>query len=248
MNNQNQIVAKLIKLYDEWETDPTWLENYPAANENDFAFMVAAICDRGTKAQKAWEMPDKLISKLKEDRLGKLEPKNISTINQNTLERLLRSIGARFPYEFAKAIKSAAVRIVDEYDGSAENIFNCYSALELYHRLTKFYGIGPKIANMVIRFLHDQYGYNYEDIEYINMPGDRHNAKVLYRLGLIDNIDIKQSRGASRKLAGRNARKLDSTFDLGTEWCLANQPDCSGSESVGEPCPMNTLCPKIGIL
>jgi len=101
---------------------------------------------------------------------------------------------------------------------------------------------------MLVRILHDQCDYGYRDIEYVGLPGDRHNARVMYRLGLIDTNDIRAAVHGALLLAGVNARKLDSTFGIGVGWCKVSNPACDGGpDDASKPCPMLPLCPKVGV-
>lgn len=248
LDNRDAITTRLIELYDEWESSSDWLDKYPTARDDDFGFLVAAICDRQMPAQKAWTIPDGLKELLESEDLGDFSAETVSGLHANTLEKMLRQLGARYPKTFAKSIKKAARVIMNEYEGDASSIYEARSALEVYHRLRDLHGIGPKIAAMLVRILHDQCDYGYRDMDYIGLPGDRQNARVMYRLGLIDSNDVGLAVDAALRLAGKDARKLDSTFGIGQAWCTAKDRRCEGNPATDlGPCPMLDLCPKFGL-
>ncbi|WP_224362180.1 hypothetical protein [Hyalangium versicolor] len=116
------------------------------------AFLLGGVFDRLVTVNRAWECPALLA-----DRLGHLDVRRIAKMSERQLARVLgRQSDARalhrFPSMMARCVISACKRLVNQYDGSAANIWKRNpGANEVLRRLDEFEGISQKIAHMVER-------------------------------------------------------------------------------------------------
>jgi endonuclease III len=143
--------------------------------------------------------------------------------------------------------------LTDFYDGNARYIWQGEKAAKVIERLKSFEGISQKIANMAARFLGTYYGERFNDWEKIDIPVDRHIARLFLRTGLVPaasgdkvqkitvltNPIINKARALSPKFPGA----LDEpAFEVGKYWCTKEEAYC---DYEGEPCPLSQICRRL---
>ena len=75
----------------------------------------------------------------------------------------------------------------------------------------------------------------------MDIKPDVHTTRVFYRLGFISEPSEDSAVKAARRLNPEYPGALDApAWIIGRRWCTRWNPDCSG-------CPLNTVCPKIGL-
>ena len=152
----------------------------------------------------------------------------------------------RFCKKRAGYLKELAVKIVNEYNSDAGNIWKNASADEIKRRLLTFKGFGPKLSNMVPINLIRNFGMKLRNIDSMDIAVDVHVERVLKRTGIVDEGETDKGRMALevRNLAATQGI-LPMELDLplwasGKFFCHAYAPDCSG-------CPLSASCPRIQV-
>lgn len=222
---------------------------------NPNAFFIAAIFDRAITADKAWEIPYQL-----KKRLGHLNVYKLSKMTKREMISYLSSkkYGPtlhRFYPQIAECLIFDCKLLVSKYHGDARNIWqNDPNAKTVIKKLREFRGIGQKIANMFVRLLVTYYGVKLVGWEDIDIPVDRHVARVFLRTGLItsENGKIEYSIPEIRYSIIQKARELypkypaaldEPAFVIGREWCTESEALCDYYEDY-EPCPLSNVCTK----
>ena len=222
--------------------------------ENDSnAFFIAVLFDRMLPWEKAWEAPLQL-----KGRLGHLDVNKISKMNIHSLAKVIgkgpsQKALVRFPNRMAGGLVSACRMLMTHYAGNAQNIWQGATAARLIERLCEFVGIIQKIANMTARFLGTYYGVQLNDWEKIDIPVDRHVARLFLRAGLVQPVNSDPVQRISnlkhaiiekaRSLSPRFPGALDEpAFEIGRYWCTSEQAHCNHEL---EPCPLRVICPNL---
>jgi endonuclease-3 len=211
-----------------------------AAKEiNDpFAFALAGVLDRGTKAEVIWTIPYYL-----KKQLGKLDPQFFANASIEELDELFRKLPRKPRYinDAPYTVKGLAEIIVNEYDGQAQKLWENRSSKALKATLERIYGVGPGIASMIILLLERWFKVYFDDIDHRNMDvkADVHIIRVFQRLGFISEPTSTAALDAARKLNPEFPGALDApAWYIGRNWCTAFMSKCY-------QCPVNEVCPKI---
>jgi len=111
-----------------------------------YTYVIAV--DYQTDAQKLWRNARRLYTKNPEY----FEPENIITIHDDELRTFVRSLGARFPNNGAKAWKDISTILIRQYDGDPRNITRePLTSREIWKKLDKLpYIRGKKIAHSIL--------------------------------------------------------------------------------------------------
>lgn len=202
---------------------------------NPFAFLVGAVFDRGMPWEKAWEIPYWI------DQEGILDASKLAAMEESDLQCLLERLRVKPRYgskRGAKTLRDAAMLVVRDFDGNAAAIWQNASPAEVEKQLQTIWGVGPGIASMVTRILHDDCEMSRGQEKQIDVKPDVHVMRVFKRTGLTHSESEDEARDAARRLNPDFPGELDSpAFSIGQKWCYANNPDC------GE-CPLEVVCPK----
>lgn len=253
---QEMVAGKLAEIYEDWVgyglTGNLKIDNL--ARENSFAFIVGVLLDGGgVTADQAWRGMLNLHKRLQEIGMP-FTPKGVAGLHLNTLKSLTarKPCVHRFHGEMARMIKAAAVKIVDEYGGDSDAVFDVYSAREAFHRLMAFTGIGDKKANMAVRLLVDEFEYDFEDVEHMNVPVDVHVIRVFRRTGLTPaGVGRYEIQRAAAALYPEAPWTLDAAWHIGLNWCKESGPICDGDSvaagchDYANPCPLKSVCPQL---
>ena len=199
----------------------------PIKIRNPNAFFLGALVDRQIPSEKAWAFPYEL-----KRRLGSIDPYFLAELPLEKIEEAIARKPAlhRHPKQISRCIKRAALLLVEKYNGNAASIWETANSYEeLYKRLTEFPCIGDKIANMIIRILHDYFGY---DFGRIDLPVDRHDRRVVARLtgGALTPKEL------AKLLFPENPAIIDEVlFYIGKNYCKPRKPRC-------DECPLKEVC------
>ena len=138
------------------------------------------------------------------------------------LQSLIRSTG--FYRNKAKNIKAACRMIVDEFGGKVPDTME---------DILKLPGVARKTANIVL-------GNAYGVIE--GVPVDTHAIRISYLLGLTkEKNPLKIEKDLMALIPSRDWLHISNLFvHHGRAICIARRPLCSR-------CPLNKLCPKVGL-
>lgn len=205
-----------------------------------FAFVLAICLDRGTTADVIWTIPYYL-----REQLGHLDPKLISEMS----EEELKSVYARLPKKpryinaAPRTIAEIAHLVVTEFGGEATGIWTNKAAREVKATFREVYGVGPGIASMAVLLIERAFGEMFTELDrpQMDIKPDVQTMKVLFRLGVADTQDEYEAVQAARHLNPAFPGALDNALWLiGRKWCHTQDPNC-------EECPLNAVCPKIGV-
>ncbi len=200
---------------------------------NPFAFLVGAAFDRGLPWKSAWEIPYRI------DQRGMLDPFKLASSSEARLKRLLESLPVRPRYGGgARTLKEAAALVV-KHGGNAAAIWEGVSPTQASRRLRSIHGVGPGIASMAVRLLHDDWGMFKGQEREIDVKPDVHVMRVFKRAGLASSESEGAAVEAAQRLNPDYPAQLDwPAWNIGQEWCRPTAPDCPG-------CPLTNLCPKL---
>ena len=202
---------------------------------NPFAFLVGAIFNRGMRWEKAWEIPYHI------DQKRMLDASKIAALSEPDLISLLDSLSVKPRYgskRGAETLKDAAMLVVRDSAGDAATVWRNASPAEVEKRLQIIKGVGPGVASMVTRILHDDCGMFRGQEQQIDVKPDVHVMRVFKRTGLTPSESEDDARNAARMLNPTFPGELDwPAFDISRKWCDKNDPNC------GE-CPLEAVCPS----
>jgi endonuclease III len=173
-------------------------------------------------------------------RLGYLDPSMI-VADPEAVRRAVAGPPAlhRYVNNVPSWIVLAARRVLDEYGGDAERIWNDQpTAEELRRRLERFQGIGQKKAAMAVEILERQRGVGITQLEGSDIAFDVHVRRVFLRTGMAERDDERHMVQRARALNAARPGALDyPAWWIGHEWCRPTEPLC-------DACPIENVCPK----
>jgi endonuclease III len=203
-----------------------------------FAFALAGVLDRGTKAEVIWTVPYYL-----KKQLGELDPYFFANASIEELDAIFRKLPRKPRYisDASITVKGLAEIIVNEYDGQAQKLWENRSSKDVKATFERIYGVGPGIASMIILLLERWFKIYFDDIDHRNMDvkPDVHIIRVFQRLGFISELTSTAALEAARNLNPEFPGALDApAWYIGRNWCTAFMPKCN-------QCPVTKVCPKI---
>lgn len=240
------VIQELLRYRAELLHDKRLIPDYEEADlflrTNAFAFLMAACTDRGASAfERVWKMPLRL-----KRHLSHLEASKFAVMTEGEIENALLSLTPkpRFPATFAKTIKQLAILVTHELGGNARLFWEGQSVRQVKARLMNLWGVGPGIANMTIRILHDDLDWDPgpEGLRDIDVKADVHVKRVFYRSGLTSSpSDEYEPVRVARALSPRFPGALDRpAWGIGRDWCRPQAPNCRA-------CRLGAVCPRIGL-
>lgn len=200
------------------------------------AFLFGVLFTQGIPAERAWSAPLRLL-----ERLGTLEPHFIA----GHPEEVRVAVQAppmlhRFKNTLPGWIVDAAAMLVDEYDGSAANIWPAGSTvIDVADRLGRFRGIGRKKAVMATEILARHFGVELVGRECGQVAFDVHVRRVFLRTGLAAADTREAVEAAARAACSESPGTLDlPAWLIGRDWCRPREPRC-------ESCRLRDACPRL---
>jgi uncharacterized HhH-GPD family protein len=236
---RSAVVAALLKFGTSLAEGETLSRNPRAdafVRKNGFAFLVAVLFDQMIDAERAWAAPYEL-----KRRLGHLDPARI-VANPKAVASAIKEPPSlhRFVNDVSKWVVSAARRVLEEYDGRAESIWeNSPTAKDLQARFDEFDGIAQKKAAMAVEILERMLRISVVQMQGSDIAYDRHVRRVFLRSGLALFDDPDHMIGVARQLNAVRPGAIDyPTWKVGKDWCHPVSPDCPN-------CPLRGPCPKL---
>lgn len=137
--------------------------------EDKYLLMIAVLSDQSVKSEIAWALPHRLM-----DRIGKnnLNPYWVIS-NKSLVYEALKTKPAlhRFPQKIADFIISMSQTVIDEYDGSADNLLlSAKDYNDFIINIKAIKGISDKKSNLMFLILTLDF-----NVQFTNS----HNSKVL---------------------------------------------------------------------
>lgn len=245
MQSNEKLQAKIIRTGQSWIENNKGKEAFFTSNteaekliwSNSLAFVLAVLYDQGIKAERAWEIPYLLKSKL-----GYFDVNKIAETDENYLINLFNKSPKlhRFPATMAKRTIAACKLIVRKYNGKPENIWNdSPRSDDLQRRFEEFNGIGQKKASMATNILVRDFNIAVVDKSGIDVSYDIHIRRVFLRTGLVDKDDVQTIVNRARELNPEYPGILDlGSWIIGRDYCHPNNPNC-------KDCPLSGYCSKL---
>ena len=217
MQNDKQLTQKALTIYDRLLALfglPEWREPLPAIDE-----LISTILSQNTNDRNR----DVAFFALREkfptwEEVRDAKPEDV--INEIRPAGLANQKGPR--------IQKVLQQITEERGNLNLGFLKEYSAEDAHAWLTRFHGVGPKTAAIVLQF----------SLEIPAFPVDTHVYRVSGRLGLRPekmNADQAHPHLASLFLPETYGPAHLNLIKLGREICLARKPKC-------EICPLTDLC------
>ena len=135
------------------------------------ALLIAIVLDQQITTNKAFSGPLDL-----KQRLGHLDPARIADMDEDEFLTVFREKPAihRFPASMGKRVQAACATVRDEYDNSADNIWdNQPDAKTIMKRLGGVPGVGPAKQKIAILLLARYYGMDipgWRDVIPVELP------------------------------------------------------------------------------
>ena len=205
--------------------------------EDPFAFALAGVLDRGTKAEIIWTIPYYI-----KKQLGDLNPYFFANASLEELEKIIQKLPVkpRYVTDAPHTLRGLSRIIVNECNGQTQKLWENKSSRAVKATFERIYGVGPGIASMIILLLERWFGVHFNDVDHRNMDvkSDVHIVRVFHRLGFISEPDSNSALKAARRLNPAYPGALDPpAWTIGRNWCTAFSPRCNR-------CPLNEVCPK----
>jgi endonuclease III len=206
------------------------LRHYP------HAFVIACICDRQMKAERAWLVPFFL-----QQRIGTFEFSRLCALTIGDLKHHMSKPTSlhRFAPTTAKNIHSALALIAQRYGGDAGGIWKRKpSSAEVVYRFLELQGVGVKIATMAANILARTFKVKFRDYYSIDISPDVHVRRVFIRLGLVrEKAPNEELIYRARALSPEFPGLVDlPAFEIGQNWCRPKKRLC-GECFMREECP-----------
>ena len=212
-------------------------------------FLLRCIMNRQMNADKAWNIPDKIAEELGGKDFSLFCQKDLTWYREQFENKRLH----RFNKEMSDAFYSAIIKIKEDYNGNASNIWNdTPTSAELICRLLEFKNVGIKIATMAANVLSRDYGVVLKDKYAIEISPDIHVKRTMYRLGLLPQvkdvdfnfIDATKVIYAAKSLNPEFPGVLDRvSWEIGNKKICTNSGCCSEESGDGK-CPFADFCIK----
>lgn len=157
-------------------------------------------------------------------------PSDYAEANLEKLKELIRPAGLY--NSKSKTLKELGRKVLEDFEGDLGKVFS-NGPEEGREKLLNLPGVGPKTADCVLLFSG---GFDV-------LPVDTHVDRTSKRLGLAsleDNLEEVKKRVEALLPEGKLGNAHILLIELGREYCKAGNPLC------GE-CPVEGLCPKIGV-
>jgi len=222
-------IKVVLSLNEEHKRLVTDLEKYP------HAFVIACIMDRQIPVERAWAIPYKI-----KEILGDFDLNTLLNVSLEDYIKMFEKNGFhRFNEQLAICLYKAILKIKNDYDGDASNIWKGNpSSAEVVYRFLEFKGVGIKIATMAANILSRNFKVPFSDYSAIDISPDVHVKRVMKRMGLVDDDDVNKVIYKAKSIYPKFPGLLDLTcYKLGQTICRPTNPAC-------DKCKFNDVCPK----
>ena len=242
-------VARIMQFYKEHPDAPKWSRKrrrFREARANKF--FVGLLPDQLQTADRAWEGAGYLVDTYFTT-TGTFWHE-ISETHHSTVRKICTQGFKEQPFalgmrvnSFPRQLRSAARKIVDDYNSDVRKIWNNVSKEHvdhIYWRLKDFDGIGDALAKMGQFVLVRSYGVagGRKSKKYMSVKPDVHLQRVLFRLGICESETPTSVVESTEGLNLRSPAHLDwAVWKIGQSYCHASNPNCGS-------CPLDAVCEK----
>jgi endonuclease III len=212
-------------------------------------FFVSVMLDQGQRADRAWEGGGHLVENHFKHKKGfwygvsLTSPREVSKICKRGYEET--SYSSNYNYnKFPRWLKSAATKMLDEYDGDPRNIWAISQANVslIYDRLKEFDGIGDALAKMGQFILVRHYGVagGQGSKHLMSIKPDNLVRRVMYRTGISPSSKVKDVIVSTDRLHLKSPADFDAaSWMIGRNYCRNSSPKCAD-------CPISKGCDRVG--
>jgi len=201
-NDLNVRVEKLLEFAKEvtaGELVPVLEKKAAEVITDPFAFALAGVLDRGTKAEVIWTIPYYI-----KKQLGKLDPYFFANASIEEIDEIFRKLPRKPRYinDAPYTVKGLSEIIVNEYNGQTQELWENRSSKAVKATFERIHGVGPGIASMIILLLERWFKVYFDDLDHRNMDvkPDVHIIRVFQRLGFISEPTSTAALNAARRL------------------------------------------------
>jgi endonuclease III len=213
-------------------------------------FFVGVLLDQGQKAERAWDGGEHLVENYFSHRKGfwhgvsESSFKDVIRICQRGYEGTSYAPNYTFN-KFPGWLKSAADKMLDEYDGDTRKIWAvpAEQVSIIYDRLKEFDGIGDALAKMGQFILVRNYGVagGSASQHLMAIKPDDLVRRVMYRTGVSPSSRAKDVIESTEKLRLKSPADFDAaSWIIGREFCRKTSPKCL-------ECPISKGCERVGL-
>ena len=243
-------IAKALRKYGnslgDWVKPIKGRRNFTLQKAN--SFLVGVLFDQQVKANRAWDAAEWITLSIAEDPTAFWNC--ISNINETKLIGFMRFGWAgnafhRHATKMARYLKGCAQVINTQYQGDPRKIWqNTRNISKVRDRFENLPGIGPALSRMAVLILVRNYGSigGKSALAQLDVKPDDLLKRVFRRSGLVPhNPSFDDYLKSARKLAPDFPAVLDApAWEIGRNFCSPKNPKCGC-------CPLDRLCPKIGV-
>lgn len=155
-----------------------------------FLFYVIQL-DYAVRGRVLYEGAKKLWA---EDRDFFTPQKVLSLSDEKLFEILSGYLHPRYPNEAVIRYRENSQKLLNEYGGNPLSIFvDSKSGIEATVKIRDFRGMGPKTGHLFFRAMVLYFGIEYDDIEAVLPPVDRHDVRIAYLMGYVNSDDMTDS-------------------------------------------------------
>ncbi|MEX1247099.1 MAG: hypothetical protein WEA61_01335 [Anaerolineales bacterium] len=191
-----------------------------------YAFALAVSLDRGTKADVIWTIPYFL-----KNTMGHLDPEIINEMSLEELTAVFTRLPRRPRYvnDAPRTVKELTEIVMIDFSGDASGIWTGKTASFVNSTFQRVHGVGPAIANMAPLLIEEAFpNIRFEDKAFMDIKPDVHTMRVLYRLGVSQDVSFNSAIQAARELSPDFPGAVDGAlWWIGRTWCFPTDPDCT---------------------
>jgi endonuclease III len=253
---RHPVIAEILKHYKKLSSleDYSWVRwaekrlRFSETKANKF--FVGVLLDQGQKAERAWDGGAHLVENHFQHQKGFWYGVSESSLSEITriCQRGYDGTSYAQNYTFNKFpswLKSAADKMISEYDGDPRNIWavSPEQVSLIYDRLKGFDGIGDALAKMGQFILVRNYGVAGGSVSQhlMAIKPDDLVRRVMYRAGVSPSSKAKDVIESTEKLRLKSPADFDAaSWIVGREYCNKTSPKCTD-------CPISNGCERVGL-
>jgi endonuclease-3 len=252
--NINLVINRLMEYYEELQDINgyewlKWSDNRKRfSKERANKLFISLLLDQGQRVEYVEAKSEHLVNNF--FRKGKNWWRNILREHHKTVTKICktgyegRSYALNFQTnKFPRWLRSAAKKIVEDYDGDIRNVWNNVKDPQIiYDRLKEFDGIGDALAKMGQFILVREYGLagGISSRTLMSIKPDIHVRRVVYRTGIAKSEKIDEVVKTLENLNLESPADIDAAlWIVGRNYCKPRNPSCTENS---DPCPLNKVC------
>jgi endonuclease III len=213
-------------------------------------FFISVMLDQGQRADRAWDGGDHMVENHFKHKNGFWYGISETSLGKVTKICKRGYLGKSYAsnYNYNKMplwLKSAANRILAEYNGDPRNIWKIPQGniSLIYDRLKEFDGIGDALAKMGQFLLVRSYGVagGQDSQHLLSIKPDILVSRVMYRTGISPSSKVKDVIASTDKLSLSSPADFDAAaWMIGRDYCRKSSPKCVC-------CPISEGCRRVGL-